>query len=318
MVDVSVIIPTYNRLWSLPRAVESARGNHCATEIIVIDDGSSDETWEWLQSQPDVTSIRQRNQGQTYAINRGAAAARGEYIRFLDSDDFLDPGISERQLIAARQTGADIVYARVDFYDELTSVRSETPDLPIWGDFMAAQLGEPGGSHFLGMLFRRELIADVPRRPDFALREDRMFLLEAALKNPTTVKVGGSAGCWVQHGTQMQANYRGLKAAVTNWQHLQVYRRILTELENRGELTDRRKRSAVRVLWPLAHWISYSHPSEAVDVIEWIFRLVPDFRVPNEGLLGWLYEHVGFRHTEQLLSVRRGMKRLLGHYRNAG
>jgi glycosyltransferase involved in cell wall biosynthesis len=91
--DVSVIIPTYNRLWALPRAVESCR-DECSTEIIVIDDGSTDGTWDWLQTQKDVAAIRQDNWGKDWAVTKGFAAARGEFIRFLDSDDWLIPGAS--------------------------------------------------------------------------------------------------------------------------------------------------------------------------------------------------------------------------------
>ena len=161
-IDVSVIIPTYNRLWSLPKAVESCRNTACRTEIIVVDDGSTDETWRWLEQQPDVVRIRQPNQGQTWAINRGVASARGRYLRFLDSDDFLHPGIIDRQHRAAVETGADLVYSRVDTYEHPQSVIIEAAELTPWTDFVAVQLGEPNGSHFLGMLFKRELVEQVP------------------------------------------------------------------------------------------------------------------------------------------------------------
>src|SRR4051812_30413827 len=97
MIDVSVVIPTYNRLWCLPRAINSCLNTQCNTEIIVVDDGSTDGTWEWLQQQPGLVIIKQLNQGQTYAVNKGTSVAKGKYIRFLDSDDFLYPGIIDKQ-----------------------------------------------------------------------------------------------------------------------------------------------------------------------------------------------------------------------------
>lgn len=61
MIDISIIIPTYNRLWSLPRAIESCREASCSVEIIVIDDGSTDGTWQWLQQQDGLISLKQNN-----------------------------------------------------------------------------------------------------------------------------------------------------------------------------------------------------------------------------------------------------------------
>lgn len=304
-VDVSIVIPTFNRLWCLPKAVESCRGARCRTQIIVVDDGSSDGTWEWLQKQPDVLAVRQPNQGQTWAINHGLRHATGTYIRFLDSDDCLMPGVIDQQFDAAVASGADLVYARVDLYFPDGDRVVPNPDVPEWDDFMAIQLGEAHASHFLGMLFHRRIVEQVPRRPDFANREDRMFLLEIALLNPKIVRTSGVAGHWVQHGGNMQATYSGLKAAATNWQHLNIYKRILGELDRRGELTLRRKRAAIKILWTLAHWIAQYDWNEALGVVAWIHRLDPDFVPPEPGALGWCYRRLGFASTERLLALRR-------------
>lgn len=309
MVDVSIIIPTFNRLWCLPRAIGSCRGARCATEIIVVDDGSSDGTWEWLLTQADVKPLRQPNQGQTWAINIGFAHSSGRYIRFLDSDDFLRPGYIDLQFEKAVESGADLVYSRVDLLSETTKKITEFQDPPLWDDFIAIQLGEGSGSHFSGMLFRREVIEKIPRRPDFAAREDRMFLLEVALLNPRIALVPGCAGYWVQHDAQMQANYSGMKAVVAHWTLLGIYRRILGELERRGELTLRRKRAAIKTLWPLAHWIAYTHVDEACDLVRWIHELDPGFQPPESGFLGELYRRLGFRNTERVLGIRRAVLR---------
>ena len=305
--DVSVIIPTYNRLWCLPRAVESCMKAKCKTEIIVVDDGSTDGTWEWLQKQLNIKSYRQKNQGQTWAINRGFYHSQGRYIRFLDSDDFLCDGIIDLQFQTAVKTGADLVYGRVDQFNQETKKINSHPDTPFWDDFLAVQLGEGYGSHFLGMLFKRKLVEQVPRRPDFAFREDRMFLLEISLLEPKVAQVPGCMGYWVQHSSQMHDNYTGMKYVVTNFQHLNIYRKILADLESQGKLTDRRKKAATFVLWKLAHWIARTHHDEACEIAKWVYRLHSCFKPPEKGLLGVLYNHLGFACTERLLAIRRAV-----------
>ncbi len=307
-IDVSIIIPAYNRLWCLPKAVESCRGARCITEIIVVDDGSTDGTWDWLQQQPDIISIKQENQGQTYAVNKGTSVANGKYIRFLDSDDFLLEGFIDKQFEKAIETGAQLVCSRVDSYNMETGAIIITPDITDWDDFLEIQLSNRYGSHFLGMLFHRELVKQVPRRPDFAFREDRMFLLEVALLNPVMVIVEGCAGYWVTHKQQMQGNYSGFKAQVANWQHLDIFKIILGRLEASGRLHEKYKKAACTILWPLAHWIAINHLPEANEVVKWVYELDPDFKIPDKGIVGKMYSTLGFYKTEKLLRYKRALK----------
>jgi glycosyltransferase involved in cell wall biosynthesis len=93
MYKYSVIIPTYNRLLFLQKAINSVfEQNFSDFEIIVVDDGSSDGTWDWLQSQGSrVIALKQLNSGPGAARNLGASHARGDYLVFLDSDDVWFP-----------------------------------------------------------------------------------------------------------------------------------------------------------------------------------------------------------------------------------
>jgi len=96
----SIIIPTYNRRDLLLRTLESIPRDG-DSQIIVVDDGSTDGTLEMLDGMKDrVLSLRQTNGGPGPARNRGAAAATGEYLAFLDSDDLWFPWT----LAAYRQT----------------------------------------------------------------------------------------------------------------------------------------------------------------------------------------------------------------------
>ena len=87
--SISVIIPTYNRRRTLSRAIESVLNQTIkATEILIVDDGSTDRTGDWVQSRyPRIKYINQSNKGVSSARNTGIRSARSNWIAFLDSDD---------------------------------------------------------------------------------------------------------------------------------------------------------------------------------------------------------------------------------------
>ncbi len=88
--DVSVIIPTYNRLAFLKEAINSViRQTLPAKEIIVVDDGSTDGTLDWLKSEnnPSLKYFSQAQKGPAAARNLGVSQASSNYIALLDSDD---------------------------------------------------------------------------------------------------------------------------------------------------------------------------------------------------------------------------------------
>lgn len=97
---VSVVIPAYNAARFLPEAIDSALGQTFPdTEILVIDDGSTDATPELLRTYAGrVHCLRQENRGVYAARNRGVEVARGKYIAFLDADDQWLPDKLEKQV----------------------------------------------------------------------------------------------------------------------------------------------------------------------------------------------------------------------------
>jgi len=112
---VSIIIPCYNQGHYLRRSVTSALAQSgVLPEVIVVNDGSTDETAAVLQSFPDVIAIHQTNQGLAAARNAGMARATGEFVSFLDADDWLDPDFTAT--LIASCIANDCEFSFCDFY----------------------------------------------------------------------------------------------------------------------------------------------------------------------------------------------------------
>lgn len=163
---VSVIIPTFNRAHYLGDALHSLeRQSYRPIQVIVVDDGSTDETpellshWEERLAGADgikVDYIRQENQGACVARNVGIVQADGEFVQFVDSDDILFPYALEWAVGRLADPQLDYVYFKVH--------RSDENLIPLPG----AYIGEPltGTSadvcayfwHTMGAIYRRETV----------------------------------------------------------------------------------------------------------------------------------------------------------------
>ncbi|MDH5833925.1 glycosyltransferase family 2 protein [Luteimonas kalidii] len=130
MERVSVVMPAYNAAATLEASMHSALAQtHAGVELLVVDDRSTDGTWELIQRQaeadPRVVPIRQpRNAGVAAARNAGIEAATGHHVAFLDSDDTWYPDKLEVQLAAMRAAGARVSYTAYERVDETGRVLS--------------------------------------------------------------------------------------------------------------------------------------------------------------------------------------------------
>jgi glycosyltransferase involved in cell wall biosynthesis len=194
---VSVVIPFFNRITLLPRALKSViNQTHKNLEIIVVDDGSSEDASEVLSAIHDerVRLIRHdKNRGVSAARNTGFKAARGEYISFLDSDDEWFPEKTEKQLAQLKRSGdKDLVsYCFSEVYSDKEEKVIGLLDFSLEGDlkYSAAQGSAKmtnGTGFFLlinELLMTREQMLTVGGFDEFfRMHEDWEFLIRLAKK----------------------------------------------------------------------------------------------------------------------------------------
>jgi glycosyltransferase involved in cell wall biosynthesis len=129
---VSVIIPTYNRADCITKSIDSVLSqNYNDYEIIVVDDGSTDNTRQILQVYVDKGLIRyiyQDNAGCAAARNVGISTAKGEWIAFLDSDDRWLPDKLAVQMQYLLETGLDVCFTNIAFeYNQDSKIDISNP-----------------------------------------------------------------------------------------------------------------------------------------------------------------------------------------------
>jgi len=160
---ISVVIPVYNGARYVVEGVQSVRDQrHADTEIILVDDGSTDESWAIISGLEDAKAIRQENQGPGAARNRGVAEATGEFLCFLDQDDLWLPEKSALQQ-AKLQSDRDLGYVLAHNTFSLLSGHSR----PDWARDRYFEKDHPG--FVVGaMMARRSAFDKVgPFRTDF-------------------------------------------------------------------------------------------------------------------------------------------------------
>lgn len=186
---VSIIIPTFQSETYLEKCLTSVVGqSYPSIEVIICDGKSSDGTWEiagrFAKKYPFVKRMKQSKKGVSNARNEGMAAAGGEYIQFVDSDDFLLPETTEKLVHALEEKNAELVLAG---FKMLKTGEERRPSEGFYENvtaFVENRFTEAYGyrTNFINTpwnkLYRRSCIqTGFPE--DLSLGEDLIFNLEA-------------------------------------------------------------------------------------------------------------------------------------------
>lgn len=183
---ISIIIPAYNVAPYLARALDSILAQtYTNIEIIAVNDGSSDGTAALLDAYSAKDSrikvIHKQNGGVTSARLRGVAEANGEWIGFMDGDDYIDPDMYERLISNALTHDADISHCgyqmvfpnRTDYYYGTGKLLLHN-NITGLSELLSGKIIEPG---LWNKLFRKELFRNISTHMDTSIRINEDLLM---------------------------------------------------------------------------------------------------------------------------------------------
>lgn len=140
---LSMVVPVYNVAPYVKDCLASIRAQGIPLELILIDDGSTDESPQVIRSQltnwPEVLWLQQDNRGLSAARNLGARLARGTYLGFVDSDDRLWPDSLGKLLNYAQSQRCDLVLGRTNIFDSKTQAVTPFYDHALWDLLLRGQ-----------------------------------------------------------------------------------------------------------------------------------------------------------------------------------
>lgn len=220
---VSVIVPCFDAARTLAETLESAIGQEGVAEIIVIDDGSRDDTLAIARRfEPAVKLLTGPNRGVSAARNRGIASSTAPWLLFLDSDDLLVAGSVRQRLAKAESTNADVIVCdweelndhgggsiergphRCVDWQALTEDAELATATAVWATTAA-------------LLYRREIVERIGGfRTELPVIQDARFLFDAA-----------RAGARFAHAAHVGARYRVLAHSLSRRDPAQFWRDVL-------------------------------------------------------------------------------------------
>ena len=306
---MSIIIPCYNSEYWVRETIESCLNQtYPNVEIIVVDDGSTDGSVEAIRRYlPRISLETGPNRGGNSARNKGFVLSKGEFIQYLDADDYLAADKIARQVEFLKETNADVVYGDIRYRRHLPDVNLSYLDkIEVSGeqqDIIASLLAfwwVNGGA----VLYRRDAINRVGGW-DETLRagQDTDFF--------TSVALSGAKILYQPGGKFIYRKYGGVTVSTSNanrWLESMRTSRAKSELAlaRTGRLTDEYKTAlavgyfeSARACYSLDPQASFAIYAKTLDgLVKKILDLCPYFRAT---------ESRAFMATQRVFGIRRAM-----------
>ena len=323
LIDVSIVIPTFNRCAFVKQAVDSAlKQSGLSVEIIVVDDGSTDETPRVLERIPGIRYLRQEHRGASCARNRALREVRGEFVKFLDSDDELLPNTLASHVKSMREKSLDLLF--LDWIENVSrqdkrcfsvvkkNAWGKYPDFP--NGFLKKFPGPP-----LSWLIRRSALKELRWNEALPCYQDYEFLFGLMVGGLRIGYRPEIAGIYHAHKTPPRIALldEELKGLVRN----KVLDGFVVRLQAANKLSETTKQALATHYWLTARrFYRRTEKRDFEEVLSKIHRLTPNF-IPLEGSLfvRWAVRFLGIPKSERLFAVIRSitpirLRRLIGRW----
>ncbi|OKY52778.1 glycosyltransferase family 2 protein [Megasphaera cerevisiae] len=251
---ISIIVPVYNIDLYIKKCIKSLiNQSYTQIEIILVDDGSQDKSGticdQFAIIDKRITVIHQSNSGVSVARNRGLKEAQGEYIFFVDGDDYIESNMIESLFIIQRKYYADIV--QCGYFQEMTDSNIVCP----LGEFKELQLDKIAAIDKLirteditnsvwNKLYTKDVIGQISFNPEFEVAEDLLFNYEVMKK----------ANCIVVYNIPLyhyvNRNSSCMRTLLTN-KHFQIFEVeniIYSDIQKKFKNVQELDRDCVRLL----------------------------------------------------------------------
>ena len=312
---VSVIIPSYNAKRFLADTLESAFvQTYPLTEIILIDDGSTDGTARLIRSYGGrVKAAFGPNRGASAARNRGTALARGEFIQYLDADDLLTPDAIAHRVAALQETGADVAYSDWEKLVETAAGVFETGERivrraeqvhPTLEIALVTDFWAPPAA----VTYRRTIVDKIGAWKEWLpVIQDARFLQDACLLGGRFVYVPGVGARYRVHLSGASLSRSSGAAFVSD-----VFRNacdLQAVFEARGGINPEERRALAQIFGYVARSLFFQDRSAFRDCMARLSQLDPGFRLTWPMVASLAAKMFGFAAAEVLLSLLTKLRR---------
>jgi glycosyltransferase involved in cell wall biosynthesis len=312
---VSIIIPCYNVEEFLSETLETAfNQTYARTEIIVIDDGSTDGTTNLIRSYGNRVIVEfGPNRGASAARNRGTALARGEFIQYLDADDLLTPDAIEQRVQVLEKTGADVAYSD---WEKLVEVE---PGAFAIQERVTRRIEDVHEDRMIALMtsfwappaaltYRRALVERIGGWKEWLpIIQDARFLQDAGL-------VGGTFA----YAPGIGARYRVHRGASLSRQNssafvLDVFRNacdLQTTFEHQDKLNAPQRCALAQIYDYVSRSLFFHDPDAFRECVVRLEQVAPGFRLTWPRVAGLASSILGFRVAGTLLWVLTTLRRM--------
>jgi glycosyltransferase involved in cell wall biosynthesis len=314
----SVIIPCFNADKWLKEAIDSClQQTYSNLEIIVIDDGSTDNSLEIIKSYGEQIIWRSySHQGGNYARNRGFNLSQGEYIQYLDADDYILPEKIAKQVSFIETTGADVVYGDWRHQRHLPDGSSFLDKIEIsqtQPDILAALLANWWVA-LAALMYRRSAVENSGGWDETLLAaQDRDFFLSVVMNGAKVVYQPGCDSIYRRYGAvtvSTASKGRWLKS------HHRVLQKVEQQLLNKHQLSPTYRQALATSYFELAREALFFDYSQYLMFLEATLVMFPDFKANSKRTFYRLLQDIfGFRQAERIAcSILFAQKLLISRF----